>query len=260
MRTAPHHFKGDFMSENFKNYFTAEKIKLIQTTVAKDCTPLELELFLSIAADTGLDPLLRQIYPLHVWNYETNENVLQIVTGIDGARLVADRTKCYSPGKDTLYKYDAQGNFVSATVYIKKLAGGIWHEFGEEARFDEYARYRKDKKTGQYVLMRMWEKMRHTLTAKCGEMKSLRRGFPQLARVYIAEELDQSFNEPEEPKLSVEILWQLAQKNDIKKDEWQTILKTNKVNKDPESHTPEALEAVYKDVSSKTKRLAAALE
>src|ERR1700722_16485348 len=66
--------------------FSREKIELIKKMFAADCSDNELQLFLYTAKKTGLDPLARQIYAIK------RGGKMTIQTGIDGYRVIADRT------------------------------------------------------------------------------------------------------------------------------------------------------------------------
>ena len=184
--------------------FDQSQIELIKRTVAKGTTNDELRLFLYTAKRTGLDPLLKQIHAVKRFSRASGGEVMAIQTGIDGYRLIAERSGKYAPGKEPSYTYDDKGVIVSATAYVKKLAGGAWHEVGATAFSTEYAQYTKEGK-----LNAMWAKMPHVMIAKCAEALALRRAFPvEMSGVYTFEEMGQaentsepkSANPPEGPK------------------------------------------------------------
>ena len=162
--------------------FTTQETELIQKTVAKDATPDELRLFLYVAVQRGLNPLTRQIHFVK----RGGQGVIQ--TGIDGFRLIAQRTGQYAPGlKPTVFEYDANGKLGRATVYGIKIVNGQSFEFSATAKFSEYAQYFSGK------LGSMWEKMPETMLEKCAEAKMLRRGFPEeLSGLYTDEEMQQA--------------------------------------------------------------------
>jgi hypothetical protein len=124
---------------------------------------------------------------------------MTIQTGIDGYRLIAERTGRYMPGPKPTYEHDGQGNVVSATASVKKLGpDGQWHTIEADAYFSEYASFKKDGGP-----TRMWSEKPHVMLTKCAEALALRRAFPaELSGVYTAEEMamadhrGQAANEP----------------------------------------------------------------
>lgn len=174
---------------------TREKIELIKRTVAKGATDDELQLFLHVAQRSGLDPFARQIYAIKRWDSRERKEVMQPQTSIDGYRLIASRTGRYVPGPKPSYAYAPDGKtLVSATAYIKVLAGNEWHTVEAEAFWDEYAvTYEKD---GKKRLGPMWEKMPHVMLAKCAEALVIRRAFPNETQgIYTAEEMGRANSE-----------------------------------------------------------------
>lgn len=147
----------------------------------------EFEAFLMLCKKTNLDPISKQIYAMKVGG-----KVVTIVS-IDGFRLVAERTKCYAPGREPTYIYDKNGRLFSATAYVKKLtADGTWHEVAASALLVEF------EKKGNGI----WQQMPHVMLAKCAECQALRRAFPNdLSGLYAKEELDQAEGEKRETRL-----------------------------------------------------------
>lgn len=175
---------------------TADQIELIKRTIAKGATDDELQMFLHIANRTGLDPFARQIYAVKRWDKNVGREVMAVQTGIDGYRLVADRTEKYAPGREPTYAHDDKGKLETATAYVKKLTrDGQWHEVAATAHFAEYAQTTKEGKP-----TRFWQQMPHVMLAKVAEALALRRAFPmELSGIYTADEMAHIEIEPEKP-------------------------------------------------------------
>jgi phage recombination protein Bet len=175
--------------------FSRDEMSVIKDVIARGASDVELKMFVAMAQKLGLDPLSKQIHcvkrraRLADGSYG---DAMTIVVGIDGYRLVAERTGRYCPGKAPTYEYDAHGRVTSATAYVLKLAGGAWHEVSAVAFWEEYAQTNKD---GQPTAM--WAKMPRLMLAKCAEALALRRAFPaELSGVYTDDEMQQAQNEP----------------------------------------------------------------
>lgn len=167
-----------------------DQIDLIRRTIAVGATDQELKLFLYQCERTGLDPLARQIYSIK----RAGKMVTQI--GIDGARLVAQRTGRYA-GQDGPYWCGDDGVWVD--VWLSKDAPraakvnvylmGIERGTPGVAHWDEYAQIYNGKPTD------MWKRMPALMLAKCAEMLALRKAFPQeLSGLYTQEEMGQADN------------------------------------------------------------------
>lgn len=175
---------------------SAEQVKLVKDTVCRGATDNELALFLYTAKQTGLDPLRRQIHAVKRWDSGLNREVMSIQTGIDGYRLLAERTGHYAPGPEPTFKYDSDGKVISATAYVKKLVAGQWFDVGATALYSEYVGRKKDGMPNQF-----WATKPHVMLGKCAEALALRRAFPDaLAGVYSDEEMQQAENLPVIPK------------------------------------------------------------
>ena len=167
--------------------FTKDQVELVKRTVAKGTTDDELALFLYTAKKTGLDPLIKQIHAVKRWNTQEGREVMSIQTGIDGYRLIAERTGHYAPGREPSFE-EKDGKLFSATAYVKKFVGGVWHEVAATAFWDEYVQKKKDGTTNV-----MWGKMPRLMLAKCAETLALRRAFPaEMSGVYTHEEMAQA--------------------------------------------------------------------
>lgn len=169
--------------------FSREKVELIKNTVAKGATDLELQLFFHACKRTGLDPLMKQIYAIKRWNGKENRHEMAFQTGIDGYRLIADRTGCYAGSSDAEYTLNLETGFPDvAKVTVTKLVGGMPCQFTSSARWNEYVQTTKD---GQPTSM--WRKMPFLMLAKCAEALALRKAFPaELSGVCTHEEMTQA--------------------------------------------------------------------
>lgn len=167
-----------------------EQIQLIKSTIAFGATDNELKLFLYQCERTGLDPLAKQIYSIK----RAGKMVTQI--GIDGARLVAQRTGRYA-GQDGPYWCGDDGQWVD--VWLSKEAPraakvnvylmGVERGTPGVAHWNEYAQIYNNKPSD------MWGRMPALMLAKCAEMLALRKAFPQeLSGLYTQEEMGQADN------------------------------------------------------------------
>lgn len=164
-----------------------DKLELIKKTVAKGATDLELELFLHACKRTGLDPLMKQIYAIKRRNNKTGQEDMSIQTGIDGYRLIADRTGHYAGSDEPQYVIAEDGWPDVASVTVHKIVGGVRCPFSASARWKEYAQDTSP----------MWKKMPFLMLGKCAEALALRKAFPaELSGVYTHEEMMQSDEEP----------------------------------------------------------------
>lgn len=142
-----------------------------------------VEAFLLHARRTGLDPIARQIYCIErggKWGTQVS---------IDGARLVAERTKEYRGQTPTQWTSDG---VTWVDVWLdsappKAAKVGVYREGFVEplvavATMDAY------NAGGN-----MWKKMPALMLGKCAEMLALRKAFPQdLSGLYSTEEMDQA--------------------------------------------------------------------
>ncbi|MDY0891847.1 recombinase RecT [Frigoribacterium sp. CFBP9030] len=142
-----------------------------------------VEAFLLHARRTGLDPIARQIYCIErggKWGTQVS---------IDGARLVAERTKEYRGQTPTQWTSDgitwvdvwlASENPKAARVGVHRE--GFIEPLFAVATWDAYS-----------ANSPMWRKMGALMLGKCAEMLALRKAFPQdLSGLYSTEEMDQA--------------------------------------------------------------------
>jgi len=169
-----------------------KKMQLLKDVFFKGSTNEEFELFVHACARSGLDPFMKQIYPVKRWDPTLNRLAMTIQTGIDGYRLIAERTGRYAPGREPVFEYDKDGKLFKATAYVKKLTkDGTWHEVAAPALYEEYVQTKGEKSGGGPTAM--WVKMPHSQLSKCAESLALRKAFPgECSGIYTKEEMEQS--------------------------------------------------------------------
>jgi len=153
----------------------------------------DLLLFLYVCKRTGLDPLTKQVYAVFRWSTRYGRDTMVIQSGIDGMRLVAQRTGQYAGSDDIKYTpEDEIAKYpIKATATVYKIISGARVAFTATARWIEYVQ--TDNKTGKPN--DMWEKMPYNQLGKCAEALALRKGFPnELSGIYSDDEMQQANN------------------------------------------------------------------
>ena len=193
---------------------TPSQMRLVQTTIARDCNTEEFNLFMAAAKSYHLDPFRKQILPLVFSKNDAKKRRMSIVVSRDGLRIIAQRCGDYRPASKPAqieYDPDLKGptnpkGIVAATVYLwKQDKSGEWFEVVGEADWDEFApvvdewawndEARKRQTTGNKTVDGNWSKMPKVMITKCAEAQALRAGWPdQFAGLYVQEEMDQAVN------------------------------------------------------------------
>lgn len=189
----------NYAPKKAENYFTQDQMSIIKNMIAKNLSEDEYKMFIYMCMRHNLDPIAKQIYAVK------RGNVMTIQTGIDGLRLIAERTGKYSPGRQTDYVYDEKGKLISATAHIKKKVGTEWHDVSATAFLSEYTARNP-----------MWEKMPHVMLEKCAESRAIRRAFPaDTSGLYTDVEMEQAVTptQPQESsKISAELCAQIEKR------------------------------------------------
>lgn len=179
-------------NKNTDPTFSAKQIEILKNGICRGCSDEEFEVFLMACKKTQLDPFMRQIYAVKRLAKKPDGKwgeVMTIQTGIDGYRLIAERTGRYVPGPEPTFNYDEKGVLISATAYVKKITSDSqWHTISASAYLDEYKQVSRDG-----TALGLWQKMPRTMLAKCAEALALRRAFPaEMSGIYTKEEMSQA--------------------------------------------------------------------
>lgn len=139
--------------------YSAAQISLIKNTVAKDTNNDEFNLFVSVARNTGLDPLRKQIMAVVYSKGDAEKRRMTIITGIDGLRAIAARSKRYRPDENepeftydpALKGLDNPLGLVKAVVRIfiaDASRDGGWRPVAGVAYWDEFAPMKEEIEGG----------------------------------------------------------------------------------------------------------------
>jgi len=170
-------------------------------------TQEERQLFFSVATARRLNPLANQLHAVPRKKRSKNERgqweektVMEIQTGIDGLRLIAERSDKYAGqvgphwcGKDGVWKDVWLEKNPPAAARVGVLKTTFKEPLYSIALFEAYAQVYDGKPT--YI----WEKMGASQLAKCAEALALRKAFPEdMGGLYTNDEMAQA--EQAEPK------------------------------------------------------------
>jgi phage recombination protein Bet len=145
----------------------------------------------------GLDPFTGQIHAVKRWDKSVGREVLNVQVGIDGFRLIADRTGKWN-GTLGPYWCGEDGEWtdvwLSSDYPAAAKVGVLRSDFTEPrwgiARWDAYVATKKGGDPNY-----MWRKMSAHMLAKCAEALALRSAFPNdLSGLYTDAEMDQAGN------------------------------------------------------------------
>ncbi|MBD5633903.1 MAG: phage recombination protein Bet [Candidatus Eremiobacteraeota bacterium] len=157
-------------------------------TVAIGATDMELALFLQTAKHRGLDVFARQIHFVKRRQKRGDKwvEVGTMQTGIDGFRLIADRTGKYDGQDEVEFEYiDPARRAIPHRATVRVYRKDMSRPVSGTAYWAEYAdTYDDGNPRG------MWKKMPHLMLAKTAEALALRKAFPEnLSGLYTEDEM-----------------------------------------------------------------------
>lgn len=171
------------------------KKELLRDMICKGASDNELQLFMDICNKTGLDPFSKQCWAVKRWDKSLGREVMAFQTGVDGFRVIANRSNKYS-GQVGPFWCGEDGKWhdvwLKNTPPIAAKVGVLRTDFKEPlwavAKFTSYAATSRDGKLTQF-----WSKMPDLMIAKVAECLALRKAFPQdLSGIYSSEEMEQA--------------------------------------------------------------------
>lgn len=173
---------GDLAVTNSKALMAPEELQVLKDSMFKGFTDPEIKFSMAVANKLNLSPLLRQIHFVKRKDHQRNTDIIVPQTGIDGFRLIAERTGNYAGSDDPVFEYNSEGKPIKATCTVWKLLKNQKVGFTASARFEEY--YPGEK------MGFMWRSKPHIMLGKCSEAQALRKAFPaELSSVYADEEM-----------------------------------------------------------------------
>lgn len=167
--------------------WSPDQVLVLKEQCAPEATDVELAFFLNVAKSRGLDPFARQIYAIH--RYVKGKKRMTIQTGIDGYRLLAERSGAYAGNDEPVFTHKQGSPYPStATVTVWRLVGGQRYAFSATARWAEYCPVNKKGEVPT-----MWRAKPYLMLSKCAEALALRKAFPgDLSGIYTDVEMEQA--------------------------------------------------------------------
>jgi phage recombination protein Bet len=185
-----------------------EQVQLLKDTICKGASDEELRLFVEVCRHKNLSPFSRQIHPVKRWDSTLRREVMTFQVGIDGFRLIAQRSGQYAGqtaprwcGPDGKWREIWLDKNPPAGAMVGVHRTGFKEPMFAIALYSEYAQITKEGGPNS-----MWRKMPSNQLAKCAEALALRRAFPEeLGGLYVAEEMNQTDNPQPLPEAAAKV-------------------------------------------------------
>ncbi|WWT39978.1 hypothetical protein [Microcystis phage Mae-JY09] len=174
-----------------------ERAELVRQQLDPKASRAELEMFLEVCAARGLNPLTGQIHAVSRWDNREKRMKMSIQTGIDGFRLIAQRTGEYRGqvgpqwcGADGQWRDVWLEPGYPAAARVGVLRAGWTEPLYGVARWSSYVQTTKEGS-----VTRMWDQMPDVMLAKVAEALALRKAFPEeMSGLYTGDEMAQAQN------------------------------------------------------------------
>lgn len=177
------------------------RLQLLHDHVYSNLNREQFQLFLAACAERNLSPWFRHLHPEVKHDEKSGRPVVQMITTIDGFRLIAKRTGEWiwtsSPsfcGEDGIFKDVWLKPEYPAAAVIGVQRKGATELFRATAYWELYAQYTMGPR-GEKILTDPWQKWKHHQLAKCAEALAMRQAFPEeFSGLYTKEEMGQASN------------------------------------------------------------------
>jgi phage recombination protein Bet len=173
----------------------ADLIRVLQSSLYPGAQPQSIMMVLGYCRAAGLDPMLKPVHIVPMWDSKARAMRDVIMPGIGHYRVQAARTGQYIGKTEAEFGPDVTGKVgdVSVTypawcrVTVKRAIGGYVAEFTATERWlENYATAGRDTAAPNA----MWKKRPYGQLAKVAEAQALRMAFPELIGAESAEEME----------------------------------------------------------------------
>ncbi len=169
---------------------SAAKASLLRHLRYPDLSAEQFDFFLTICELRRLNPWAGQIYAKTEHDPATGLPRIVVCVGIEGLRLIADRTGCYGGSAKPVYVEWGPGDRALlgrpkiAEVTVRKLVGGAAGKILDVTREARWTEYYSDEPANPIVAQ-----MPYASLARCAEAAALRAAFPgEVGGLYVPEE------------------------------------------------------------------------